>query len=187
MSNICGRATPGLELPLDLVDFARALLARVRSARIVWIIGLPGAGKSTLLAACRQADDTVETLELMDELDKMGITEGPPRPGGLTSLGVAARRVRTSAAKRGVLTLISTTGIPVDAVPPTPGEVLLVLGTAPERAEVQLRNRPPRSARTAAASEIPMHQQIVQRLADLPHAQIVSVPMIPSLLGRAAL
>jgi len=81
--------------------------------------------------------------------------------------------------------LVATTGVPIESVPCLQRELLLVLSIDPERADLQLRSRPQRAARTAIPAEIVMHRQNLEKLAQLPHARLVEVPLIPALVGRA--
>lgn len=181
-----GRADPDGHLPRPLLEFAETMLASFGDARLTWLVGLPGSGKSTLLQACRAVDGQVRTIELSQELAALGHSEGPPRPGGLQALGDAVSRVRARCAQESARTLVATTGIPIESVPCVPRELLLVLSIDPTRADLQLRSRPQRAARTATPAEIVMHRQNLERLAGLLHARLVEVPSVPALLGRAA-
>jgi energy-coupling factor transporter ATP-binding protein EcfA2 len=167
-----------------LLEFAESMLASFGDARLVWLAGLPGSGKSTLLRACRVVDDRTQTIELSRELAAMGHSDGPPRPGGLQALGDAVGRVRTRCAQQSARSVVATTGIPIESVPCIQRELLLVLSIDPARADLQLRSRPQRAARTATPAEIVMHHQNLERLARLPHARLVEVPLIPTLVGR---
>lgn len=184
-SVVPSRADPNGHLPRPLLEFAESMLATFGDARITWLVGLPGSGKSTLLRACRAVDGQLRTIELSHELAAMGYSEGPPRPGGLQALGDAVSFVRERCAQESVRSLVATTGIPIESVPCVPRELLLLLSIDPNRAGLQLRSRPQRTARTATPEEIVMHRQNLERLARLPHARMVEIPSIPELVGRA--
>lgn len=180
-----GRADPDGRLPRPLLDFAELLLASFGDARLAWLAGLPGSGKSTLLEACRVVDARTQTIELSREFAAMGHSEGASRPGGLQALGDAVGRVRARCAEQSARTLAATTGVPIESVPCLQRELLLVLSIDPARADLQLRSRPHRAARTATPAEIVMHRQNLEKLARLPHARLVEVPFFPALVGRA--
>lgn len=171
-------------LPRRLLEFAESMLANFGDAHLAWLVGPPGSGKSTLLQACRVVDDRMQTIELSRELAETGHSEGPPRPGGLQALGDAVGRVRARCAQQSARTVVATTGIPADSVPFIQSELLLILSIDPARADLQLRSRPQRAARTATPTEVVMHRQNLERLARFPHARLVEVPIIPTLVGR---
>lgn len=180
-----GRADPDGRLPRPLLEFAESLLVSLGDARLAWLVGLPGSGKSTLLEACRVVDDRTQTIELSRELAAMGHSEGSSRPGGLQALGDAVGRIRARCAEQSARKLVATTGVPLGSVPCLQRELLMALSIDPARANMPLRSRPQRAARKATPSEIVMHCQNLEKLARLPHAMLVEVPLIPALVGRA--